>query len=170
MADLRERASSGVVHLTDLAVAAVLIGGSLWLWSVANGFEETPDLFSQNIAPDLFPKLLLVCIIALSLTLPFEHLFLKGGRERLDSGRKSPIKPRAYIIGGIIILILAALPYIGTILTLFATSLAMPLIWGERRFFLVAAFAALFPAAVVALFGLFLKVHMDPGVYGVGLY
>jgi hypothetical protein len=161
---------NGILHRTDAIVAGILIAGSLFLWRTANGFDEVPDLFSQNLPPELFPKLLLFCIIGLSLTLPFEHRFLTGGRTRLDGGRKTPVQPRTYIIMAAIIALLGLMPYAGTIITLFAIALVMPLLWGERRLTRVLPFAIIFPAAVVVLFGFLLKVHLDPGIYGIGLY
>lgn len=169
---MSEPAGAGrrILHLTDVVVAAILLAGSAYCWRLADNFEQVPDLFAQNLAPDVFPKLLLACIAGLSLTLPFEHLFLAGGRERLDGGRKENVKARTYIVGGMVVLLLAAMPYLGTILSLFAISLVMPFLWGERRLTRVLPFAVLFPSAVVLVFGFLLEVHLDPGVYGVGLY
>lgn len=172
MADI-EAAPQGVwriVHPTDLVICLILVGGAAALWIVSDNFEEVPDLFSQNLQPDLFPKLLLGCIVALSLTLPFEHLFLPGGRERLDGGRKSPIRLRTVLIGLLTAALLAAMPYLGAIVSLFAISLISPLFWGERRLLAVLGYAILFPTAVITLFGVLLKVHLDPGRLGVGLY
>lgn len=159
-----------LVHRTDAVVSTILICGAVVLWMTANTFEEVPALFSQNLQPDLFPKLLLACIIGLSAILPFEHLLLSGGRERLDGARTSPIKKRAYVVAAMIIVILAAMPYLGTIITIFTISLVMPLLWGERRLIRLLPFAALFPTAVIVLFGILLKVHLEPGIYGIGLY
>ena len=159
-----------ILHLTDTVVAAILLAGVAYFYWLSDNFEEVPDLFAQNLSPDVFPKLLLYCIGGLALTLPFEHLFVPGGRDRLDGGRKDRVKARTYIVGGMVILLLAAMPYLGTILSLFAISLVMPFLWGERRLTRILPFAILFPGAIVGLFGILLKVHMDPGVYGVGLY
>lgn len=166
----QEDAKRPIIHLTDAVVTAILLVGTIYFWVLADNFEDVPDLFAQNLSPDLFPKLLLFCIGALSLTLPFEHLFLSGGRERLDGGRKDAVKPRTYLIGGMIILLLAAMPYLGAIISLFAISLIMPCVWGERRMTRVIPFAIIFPGVIIVLFGLLLKVHLDPGRYGVGLY
>ncbi len=157
-------------HPTDLVVGGVLVAGAVWLWTVADGFEEVPDLFAQNLPPELFPKLLLACIIGLALVLPFEHLFLKGGRDRLDAARKAPVRPRTYYVGLTLAVLLAAMPYLGAILSLFAISAVMPLLWGERNLKRLIPFAVLFPSAVVLLFGVLLEVHLDPGAIGVGLY
>lgn len=165
-----EDGRQGFVHMTDAVVAAILIGGCAYLYWVADNFEDVPDLFAQNLSPDLFPKLLLVCIAGLSAVLPFEHLLLSGGRTRLDGGRKEPVRARTYLIGGMTILLLAAMPFLGAIVSLFAISLIMPLLWGERRLMRVLPFAIVFPSAVVVLFGILLKVHLDPGAIGVGLY
>jgi len=170
---MAEAASAGwrrIVHPTDAVVSAVLVVGGLVLWRETNNFEEVPDLFSQNLSPDLFPKMLLVCIIALALILPFEHLLVPGGKAQLDGGRKAPVKPKGYLVIAVVTALLAGMPYLGAILSLYAIALVMPLVWGERRLFAVIAFAALFPSAVVLLFGFLLGVHMDPGSFGIGLY
>lgn len=162
--------SRRIIHRTDTVVAAILIGGALLLWRTSNNFEEAPALFSQNISADMFPKILLVCIIGLSLILPFEHLFLSGGRQRLDGGRRTAVQPRAYMAMALIAVILAAMPFTGTIITMFAISLLVPLLWGERRLTRLLPFAIIFPSAVVLLFGFLLKVHLESGQYGIGLY
>ncbi len=159
-----------LVHPTDLVVALVLFAGGVFLWVTANNFDEVPALFAQNLSPALFPKLLLACVMGLAVILPFEHLFLQGGRERLDDGRKRPVQRRTYLIGAMTALLLAAMPYLGAIISLYAIAFVMPLLWGERRLKRLLPFAILFPSGVVVLFGILLKVHLDPGVYGVGLY
>jgi putative tricarboxylic transport membrane protein len=44
--------------------------------------------------------------------------------------------------------------------------LALPLLWGERRWQLIVPFVVLFPAAVMLLFAKLLGVYFNPGVLG----
>ena len=163
-------AKDGAVHLTDAVVAAILLVFTVWLYVVADGFEQPADLFSQNVSPDLFPKLLLWVIGLLTITLPFEHQFLSGGRARLDSDRKIPIHLRSYLTAALLVMIVALMPYIGAALTLVAICLLLPLLWGERRLWVVLPFAVVFPGSVVFVFGVLLKVHIEPGKFGIALY
>lgn len=158
-----EGGHSPLLHLTDTVLAAVILAVMGALWYAINQFEEVSPLLAQNVGPDFFPQLLVVVIAALTLVLPFEHRLLKGGRQRLDKGRRERIEPLTYVTALLLGVIVALMPYLGTTLTLAATCVLLPLLWGERRFPLIAIFAVAFPAVVTVVFNQLLKVYFEPG-------
>ena len=103
MSDQEQTSDASLIHLTDLVVALIILAGTIALYIVADDFEEPPALFSQNVSPDLFPKLLLWVVGLLALILPFEHRFVPGGRKRLDGGRTESVSLRTYITGAMLV-------------------------------------------------------------------
>jgi putative tricarboxylic transport membrane protein len=161
-----ERRSAPVIHRTDLVICLIILAVSLALFYATTRFESVIDVLSQNIGPGLFPQILLVLIIVLTLALPVEHLFLERGAAQLDSGRSDPIRPMTWVTMGLLTLAVALMPVLGTVLTMVAVCLAVPWLWGERRVRIVVPFALLFTAAVTLIFSVILKVHFDPGLLG----
>jgi len=157
---------SSLVHRIDLWVAVVLFafcGGAYYL---TTGFEEVSALLAQNVPPEWFPRLLIWTIVILTLVLPFEHRFLEKGRAGLDSDRKTPIPPMVVITAILLCLTVAAIAWIGTFFTMVVVCLALPLLWGERRWKVLIPFAILFPLVVALLFTQGLKVYFEPGAFG----
>ena len=56
-------------------------------------------------------------------------------------------------------------PYIGTVLTIAAICILMPLMWGERRLGLIISFALGFTILVTLVFSTMLKVYFEPGIF-----
>jgi putative tricarboxylic transport membrane protein len=154
----------GLIHRADLIVALVLLVAASLLFYATTGFEQVSPLLSQNLGPELFPQLLLVVIIALTLTIPIEHLFLEGGAAKLDKDRQDPVKSLSWMTILLLVLIVAAMEFLGTLLTIVAICVLLPLLWGERRLRVIAPFAILFPAAVTLVFSTLLKVYFLPGL------
>lgn len=152
-----------LVHPTDTVLAAIILAVMAALWYATTRFEEVSPLFAQNVGPAFFPRLLLTVIIALTLVLPFEHRLLEGGRKRLDKGRSHRIEPLTYLTAALLGIIVILMPYLGTTLTIVAVCVLLPLLWGERRFGLIAAFAILFPVVVTFVFNQLLSVYFEPG-------
>lgn len=158
-----EGADGSLVHPTDTVLAVILLTVMGALWYATEQFEEVSPMFTQNVGPDFFPRLLLVVIVALTLVLPFEHRLLKGGRKRLDKGRTARIEPLTYVTALLLGVIVLLMPYLGTTLTIFAVCVLLPLLWGERRVVLIGAFAVLFPIVVTIVFNKLLSVYFEPG-------
>jgi putative tricarboxylic transport membrane protein len=86
---------------------------------------------------------------------------------RRDSARKRPVKLIALVTGAMMIAFVIAFDTLGFIAAMVLYSLAMPALWGERRWRIVIPFALLFPAAVYVVFVLGLGVHFDRGLLGI---
>lgn len=158
-----------LVHTTDLVVAMILLAICGYLYYVTTTFEEVSAMLAQNIPPEFFPQLVLIIIAILTLGVPFEHLLHARRGENIDSERSDRIKRMPYFTGGLLVILVFGIPYLGMLLTMFAICLVLPLMWGERRLTLIIPFAILFPLAVTYLFNKILLVFFEPGVFGIAL-
>jgi putative tricarboxylic transport membrane protein len=73
-----------------------------------------------------------------------------------------------YLTSLLLMGVVASLGWIGIYPGTVLVSFALPLLWGERRWFALLTYAVVFPAAVAVLFAYGLKVHFDPGVLDLG--
>ena len=132
----KENASNSLgalLNKSDTIIAIILTLIIAFLWFETTKFEKVPDLFSNNIPPEMFPQILLIIILGMVLIIPFEHIFLKKSGKNIDSSRKNPVEIST--IGTMIILtaIIASSQILGAALTIIAVSISLPLYWGERR-------------------------------------
>ncbi len=159
--------SSSLVHGPDLKVTVVILALCGFLYYVTTTFDEVSPLFTQNIAPQWFPRLLLATIVALTLVLPFEHRLLTGGKERLDAGRTSRIPLMAFATAGLLAAVVVSIKFIGTFLAMLLVCAGLPLLWGERRWHILVPYMIIFPAVVAFIFTQVLKVYFEPGLFGI---
>lgn len=158
-----------LVDRTDLAITLVILALCGWLYWVTTTFGEVPAMLGENLGPEAFPRLLLWTIGLLSLGLPFEQ-YLQYRRTRVRRKRAEGIKLISIVTAGLLIVVVASMKIIGTVLSMVAVCVLLPLLWGERRIWLVLPFAVIFPAAVTALFSGLLGVYFEPGVLLGGLF
>ena len=166
----RSAGRAPLIDATDAVVALLVLAAAGLAYQATTAFEEAPAMLSQNITPAAFPRMLLALIAALALALPFEHRFRGPGFAKISADRAKPIRRTAWLTIAFVVLVATAAPYLGTVLTMLAVCIALPLLWGERRARLVLVFAGAFTVAVTVLFGYVLKVYFEPGVLGLGLY
>ena len=135
-----------------------------FLWFETTEFEKVPDLFSNNIPPEMFPQILLTIILGMILIIPFEHIFLKKNGKNIDAGRDKPIEKST--LGTMVILstIVASSQILGAAITIIAISIALPLYWGEKRLKVLLPYIIGFPLFVIILFNIVLGVHFEPGL------
>ena len=148
----------------DTIIAALMISIIAFLWFVTTKFEKVPDLFSNNIPPEMFPQILLMIILGMVLIIPFEHIFLKKSGKNIDDSRKNPVAKST--IGTMIILslIVTFSQVLGATLTIITISIALPIYWGERRLKVLIPYVIGFPLFVILLFNIILGVHFEPGL------
>ena len=156
-----------LLHRVDLVIALVILGICAALYGVTAGFEEVSALLSQNIPPEFFPRLVLLLIAILALGLPFEHLFHRRLGRDVDSDRRRRLQRMPYLTAALLVALGAAMPYLGTLLTMVAVCALLPPLWGERRLKLILPFAILFPLTVALVFNRILLVYFEPGVLGI---
>ena len=148
----------------DTIIASLMIVIIAFLWSVTTGFEKVPDLFSNNIPPEMFPQILLMIILGMVLIIPFEHIFLKKSGKNIDDSRKNPVAKSTIGTMVILSLIVTFSQILGATLTIIAISIALPIYWGERRLKVLIPYVIGFPLFVILLFNIILGVHFEPGL------
>ena len=153
-----------LLNKKDTVIAILMISLIGFLWFETTEFEKVPDLFSNNIPPEMFPQILLIIILGMILIIPFEHIFLKKNGKNIDSGRDKPIERST--IGTMVILstIVASSQILGAAITIIAISIALPLYWGEKRLKVLIPYIIGFPLFVIILFNIVLGVHFEPGL------
>jgi putative tricarboxylic transport membrane protein len=156
---------SSLVHRTDLTLAVAILAVCGILYYLTTRFEKVPEMMSQNIPPEWFPRLLIWVIALLTLVIPFEHLMHKKGKEHLDEARSASIKPISIYSAILLCLIVGLMPWLGTALSLVLVCVLLPVLWGERRIKVLVPFALLFPWVVTLLFTKVLGVYFEPGIW-----
>lgn len=154
------------LHMVDCIVAAVIVAGCIFLlWETTN-FPEIPRGLAQNVPPTLFPRLLLVVIAAMALLLPFEHIQKRAQDIDLDDTRRDRIRPITYLTALALTAVVVVMPWLGTLPAMILACAVLPILWGERRWWLVAVFALALPLTVTLLFVGGLEVRLIPGIAG----
>ena len=153
-----------LLNKKDTVIAILMISLIGFLWFETTEFEKVPDLFSNNIPPEMFTQILLIIILGMILIIPFEHIFLKKNGKNIDSGRDKPIERST--IGTMVILstIVASSQILGAAITIIAISIALPIYWGEKRLKVLIPYIIGFPLFVIILFNIVLGVHFEPGL------
>jgi|TARA_B100001063_G_scaffold176851_1_gene165791 putative tricarboxylic transport membrane protein len=153
-----------LLNKKDTIIALLMIALISFLWFETTKFEKVPDLFSNNIPPEMFPQILLIIILGMILIIPFEHIFLKKNGKNIDAGRDKPIEKST--LGTMVILstIVASSQILGAAITIIAISIALPLYWGEKRLKVLLPYIIGFPLFVIILFNIVLGVHFEPGL------
>ena len=153
-----------LLNKKDTIIALLMISLIGFLWFETTKFEKVPDLFSNNIPPEMFPQILLIIILGMILIIPFEHIFLKKNGKNIDAGRDKPIEKST--LGTMVILstIVASSQILGAAITIIAISIALPLYWGEKRLKVLVPYIIGFPLFVIILFNIVLGVHFEPGL------
>jgi putative tricarboxylic transport membrane protein len=163
--DGRARPAS-FLHRVDCVVAAVIVAGcGFLLWETTN-FAEIPRGLAQNVPPALFPRLLLVVIAAMALLLPFEHIQKRAQDIDLDHARRDRIRPITYLTALALIAVVVVVPWLGTLPAMILACAVLPILWGERRWWLVAVYALALPLTVTLLFVGGLEVRFISGITG----
>jgi putative tricarboxylic transport membrane protein len=148
----------------DTIIAALMISIIAFLWFITTKFEKVPDLFSNNIPPEMFPQILLMIILGMVLIIPFEHIFLKKSGKNIDDSRKNPVAKSTIGTMVILSLIVTFSQILGATLTIIAISIALPIYWGEKRLKVLIPYVIGFPLFVILLFNITLGVHFEPGL------
>jgi putative tricarboxylic transport membrane protein len=154
------------VHMVDLAVTAVIVALCAFLFWDTTGFERVPASLAQNVQPTMFPRLLLAVIVLMALFLPFEHVQKKVHGIDLDSARSDWVRPITYVTGLVLLGVVIAIPWLGTFVAMVVACALLPVLWGERRWWLVAVYAIAFPVGITLVFVAGLEVNFEPGIAG----
>jgi hypothetical protein len=125
---------------------------------ITTSFDKVPAMLSQGIPPTQFPRMLVGIIAILTLVMVIQ------ARSRQDANKK-PVPVVALVTAGFLVVFVAAIEWIGTIGAIVLFCIALPILWGERRFGWIAAYAVLFPSGVYLLFVKVLEVRFPAGLF-----
>jgi len=154
------------VHRVDLAVTAVIVALCAFLFWDTTTFEKVPPSLAQNVPPTLFPRLLLLLIAVMALFLPFEHVQKRAQGIDLDKERSDRVRPITLVTALALLGIVLVMPWLGTLPALVVSCALLPVMWGERRWWLVALYAIAFPLVITYVFVAGLEVNFLPGIAG----
>ncbi len=155
----------GLVDRGDLIVSIMLLAVCGYLYYLTTTFEQASALLGDNVGPADFPRLVLTIIAILAVLMLLERRLQPARWQKIKDGQADSVKMLTWLSIGFTLLVTAAAPYLGTMLTMFLVCLFLPLLWGERRMWLVLAFAVIFTFAVTWLFNVVLRVFFEPGIF-----
>lgn len=161
--------SRSLLDPVDALIAALLLAGCGFLYYVTTQFEQPGAMLGENLLPADFPRLVLYTIAILAALLPFEHLAEPKRWPKIKASRSEQVAPVVWLTMVFVTAVVLAAPYLGTVLTIFAITLIMPMLWGERRRVPVIIFAVLFTLAITLVFNVLLRVHFEPGLLNIRL-
>ena len=162
----------------DSLAGLAILGVCALAWWLTTGFDQVPAILSQNVPPTFFPRLVIATAALLG-----GLLFADGIRQRAgkaggratagdssarheESGGGAARPPPVFWATAAVVAAAGVLaPLIGTLLTLGLMAVVLPLLWGERRFRLVAALAVGLPAAIYMVFTVALGVRFPVGQF-----
>lgn len=160
---------SGWLNNADIYIAILILAFCLLAWHHTTLWEQPMAAFTGVVPPAWFPRLVLGCIMALAIFLPIEQRLKGEAGAELDKDRSTRIKPITYITTVVTVSIAASMEWLGTVVTIILICIILPLMWGERRWVILAPFVVLFPIVVIILFKVLFSVNFEPGVIGLGI-
>lgn len=165
--DEHPRTSAPLVDRTDAVVAVLLLAVVGWLYYDTFQWDEVSFLLGDNVLPTHFPRLSLLIIALLTLIVPFEHRLWPQRWRRIKEDRSSEIPAITWATMAFLLIAVLAEPYLGTVLTILMICLALPVLWGERRWWLIVPYAFGFTAVITVVFNELLRVYFEPGMLGI---
>ena len=155
----------GLLDRGDLIVSAILLIFCGYFYYLTTTFEEPSALLGENVGPADFPRLILTIIAILAVLMLLERRLQPARWQKIKDGQKDPVGTLTWRSIVFVLVVTAAAPYLGAILTMFLVCLFLPLLWGERRLWMVLPFALLFTCTVTWVFNVVLRVFFEPGIF-----
>ncbi len=140
----------------DYVVGAVVIVFCAVVYYITTTFDEVPEALSHGVPPTQFPRLILGIMVFLS------GLMMYQASHREPKVRK-PVPRMVYLSAGLLVLFVVGINTIGTIIPMVLFCVALAVLWGERRYWILAIYAIVFPIAVYFLFTKLLEVRFPRG-------
>ncbi len=155
-----------LLNLWDTIIALAILAGCLVLYIDTFNYGEPNPLLGHSITPALFPRTVLFAIVAMTVLMPFENYFLMKKGVDIDDDRRRPVRLIVYLSAATLCIVVGIMPWAGTYLSMVTACIVLPLLWGERRYWLIGIYAALFPVVVGLIFVQGLLVNFIPGLTG----
>lgn len=151
---------------SDLFLCLFILGICAILYWDTTRWPDVPAVLAQNAPPTVFPRLLLAIIVVLSLFLPFERVWKRRAGIDLEFGDRRRPRPVVFLTAIVILLAVYLMPRLGALPVMIAAAAFIPILWGEKRYLIVAIFAVALPLGVALLFAYGLQVNLAFGLTG----
>ena len=155
---------AGFVHKRDLVLAIILVAFGAFMYYEASKFPEAPAILGDTLNADVFPKMLITILFILVAIIPFEFKITPAKIAKIDKDRGDRTLPITWFTIVLLLVIVSFAEFLGAVVTMFITCLALPLLWGERNYIAVAIYSVVFPGFVYLLFNKLLGLYFNPGI------
>ena len=118
-------------------------------------FKEAPQALAQNVQPATFPRLVLGVMSVLATVIIVMSF-------RLPDKEAKPIHLMVWPSAAVMVGFVIAFDILGILPAMMLLCFGLPLMWGERRLYLIIPYAIIFPLAIYGLFAVALGVHFEP--------
>jgi putative tricarboxylic transport membrane protein len=150
--------SRAPVH-ADMVIAGVIVACCAAVWAGTAAFEDVPAALQSGMGPAVFPRLVLGVIALLALWLAL------SSRGRPDPVRE-PIQGMVYVTGAAVLGFMGVLTLFGLYGAMLFAVIGMGRLWGERRWWLLAAVAGGMVIAVYFAFTIAFGIPLPRGMLG----
>ena len=143
----------------DAVVGAGVLVFCAVAFAVTLTFDQAPPALAQNVQPARFPQLVLGVMAGLAAIVTVRGF-------ALPEAPLKPVKRMVFVSAAILVGFVVAIDLVGFFEAAMLLCLALPPVWGERRWRLVVPYALVLPAALWVLFVQVLDVFFEPGLIG----
>jgi putative tricarboxylic transport membrane protein len=143
----------------DAVVGGAVLAFCAAAFAVTLTFDEAPAALAQNVQPARFPQLVLAVMAVLAAILVVRAFALSATPLK-------PVKRMVLISAAILVGFVVTIDLVGFFEAAMLLCLALPPVWGERRWRLVVPYALALPAGLWVLFVQVLDVYFEPGLIG----
>jgi len=143
----------------DYIVGAAILVFCAVVYAITTTFEEVPAMLSQGIQPAQFPRMMVIVIAVLAVIMIIQA-------RRGPAVHRVPVPSVVYGTAGLLVLFVLAIDWLGLLVASLLFCILLPILWRERRYAWLIAFAVLFPTGIFLLFSKVLEVRFPLGVLG----
>lgn len=118
-------------------------------------FEKVPPVVAQGMQPEDFPQIIISTIVVLAVILILQ--------AKKDDSKQQALPLMLLWTSGLLITFVILLNWAGTLISMFLFCIALPLLWGERRYIFLSVYALCYPSLIYFVFFYLLKVRLPSG-------
>lgn len=139
----------------DAVAGACILLFCLAAYLVTLTFKQAPPALAQNVQPASFPRMVLAVMAVLAGIIIVKSF-------RLPDGKPKPVAFMVWPSAATMVGFVLAFEVLGILPAMILLCLLLPMMWGERRLYLIVPYAIAFPLAIYGLFAVALGVHFEP--------
>lgn len=149
------------VH-TDVVISGVILVACAVIWAVTAGFDDVPAALLSGMGPAVFPRLVIGVIALLALWLAL------SARGQADEVRE-PVHRLVYVTGAAVLAFMGVLKLLGMYAAIVFAVIGIGGLWGERRWWLLAAVAMGMIVTIHLAFAVAFGIPLPRGIAGAWL-